>query len=119
MVAGISLVVGGIVAASLMVASVNERAGEIGLRRAVGARSEDIRMQFLIETTATTLAGGAGGIVVGYVLAQMSATRLHLDGVAPWSAALLGIAASIVVGLAAGLLPAQRAARMSPIDALR
>ncbi len=119
LVAAISLLVGGIVAASLMVASVHERAGEIGLRRAVGARSEDIRLQFLIETAATTLAGGAGGIVLGYVLAQMSASRLHLDGVAPWSAALLGIAASIVVGLAAGLFPAQRAARMSPIDALR
>ena len=119
MVAGISLLVGGIVAASLMVASVNGRAGEIGLRRAVGARAEDIRLQFLIETTATTLAGGAGGIVLGYVLARMGATRLHLDGVAPWSAAMLGVAASILVGLAAGLLPAQRAARMSPIDALR
>jgi putative ABC transport system permease protein len=119
MVAAISLLVGGIVSASLMFASVSERAAEIGLRRTVGARTEDIRLQFLVETAATTLAGGVGGIALGFVLAQMSATRLHLDGVAPWSAALLGIAASILVGLAAGLLPARRAARMSPVDALR
>lgn len=119
MVAAISLLVGGIVSASLMIASINERAAEIGLRRAVGARTEDIRLQFLVETAVTTLTGGAGGIVLGYVLAQMGASKLHLDGVAPWSAALLGILASILVGLAAGLLPARRAARMSPVDALR
>lgn len=119
MVAAISLIVGAIVSASLMFASVSDRAGEIGLRRAIGARTEDIRLQFLVETAATTVAGGAGGIVLGYVLAQWSATRLHLDGVSPWSAALMGIAASILVGLAAGLLPAQRAARLSPVDALR
>ena len=119
MVAAISLLAGGIVSAALMVASVNERAAEIGLRRAVGARSEDIRLQFLIETTATTLAGGVAGILLGYVLAHMGATHMHLGSVAPWGAATLGIVSSIAVGLAAGLLPAQRAARMSPVDALR
>jgi len=119
MVAAISLLAGGIVSASLMVASVNERAGEIGLRRAVGARTEDIRLQFLIETAATTVVGGIAGILLGYVLARMGATKMHLGPVAPWNAALLGIAASILVGLAAGLLPARRAARMSPVDALR
>ena len=119
MVAAISLLAGGIVSAALMVASVNERTAEIGLRRAVGARSEDIRLQFLIETTATTLAGGVAGILLGYVLAHMGATHMHLGSVAPWGAALLGIVSSIVVGLAAGLWPAQRAARMSPVDALR
>jgi putative ABC transport system permease protein len=119
MVAAISLLAGGIVSATLMVASVNERAAEIGLRRAVGARTQDIRLQFLIETTATTLAGGVAGILFGYVLAHMGASHMHLGSVAPWGAALLGIVASIVVGLAAGLLPAQRAAQMSPVDALR
>jgi len=119
MVAAISLLAGGIVSAALMVASVNERSAEIGLRRAVGARSEDIRLQFLIETAATTLAGGVAGILLGFVLAQMGATKMHLGAVAPWSAALLGIVSSIVVGVGAGLWPAQRAARMSPVDALR
>jgi putative ABC transport system permease protein len=119
MAAGISLLVGGIVSASLMYASVTERSAEVGLRRAIGARAEDIRLQFLVETASTTLFGGALGIALGFGLARMSATHLHLDGVAPWSAALLGIAASIMVGLAAGLLPARRAARLSPVDALR
>jgi putative ABC transport system permease protein len=119
MVAAISLLVGGIVSAGLMIASVSERANEIGLRRAVGARAEDIQLQFLVETAATTLAGGVLGIVLGFVLARMGAVKMHLDGVEPWSAALLGIAASCAVGFAAGLLPARRAARMSPVDALR
>jgi len=118
-VAAISLLAGGIVSATLMVGSVNERAAEIGLRRAVGARTEDIRLQFFVETTATILAGGVAGILFGYVLAHMGATHMHLGSVAPWGAALLGIVSSIVVGLAAGLLPAQRAAGMSPVDALR
>ncbi|HEY1985153.1 MAG TPA: ABC transporter permease [Terracidiphilus sp.] len=119
LVAAISLLAGGIVSSTLMVASVSERAAEIGLRRAVGARTEDIRLQFLVETTATTLAGGVAGILFGYVLAHMGAAHMHLGSVAPWGAALLGIVSSTVVGLAAGLLPAQRAARMSPVDALR
>jgi putative ABC transport system permease protein len=119
MVAAISLLAGGIVSATLMVASVNERVDEIGLRRAVGARTEDIRLQFLVETATTTVAGGVAGILLGYLLAQMSAIHMHLGSVAPWGAALLGILCSIVVGFAAGLLPAKRAARMSPVDALR
>lgn len=119
LVAAISLLVGGIVSASLMYASVNERAAEIGLRRAVGARTQDIRLQFLVETAATTVCGGVGGIVLGYVLATMGANKMHLDGVAPWSAAIVGIISSIFVGLAAGLVPARRAAHLSPIDALR
>ena len=119
LVAAISLLVGGIVSASLMYASVNERVAEIGLRRAVGARTQDIRLQFLVETAATTVCGGVGGIVLGYVLATMGANKMHLDGVAPWSAAIVGIISSVFVGLAAGLVPARRAAHLSPIDALR
>jgi putative ABC transport system permease protein len=119
LVAGVSLLVGAIVAASLMLVSVNERAGEIGLRRAVGARTEDIRLQFLIETAATTLAGGIGGILLGYIAARFGASRMHLGDIEPWNAAGLGIAASTLTGLIAGLVPAMRAARMRPVDALR
>jgi len=115
----IALIVGGIVSASLMLASVNERVAEIGLRRAIGARTQDIRLQFLLETTMTMLAGGLGGVVFGYVVAQLGATRMHLDGVNPWLAALLGVFASGLVGFLAGVLPALRAARLHPAEALR
>jgi putative ABC transport system permease protein len=117
--ASIALIVGGIVSASLMLASVNERVAEIGLRRAIGARTEDIRMQFLLETTMTMLAGGLGGVVLGYVVARLGASRMHLDGVNPWLAALFGMFASSLVGFVAGILPALRAARLHPAEALR
>ena len=119
LVAAVSLIVGGIVSASLMALSVKGRTSEIGLRRAIGARARDIYLQFLVETAATTLAGGLGGIALGYALARLGATRMHLGSISPWSAAVLGISASILVGLAAGLLPARQAARMTPLDALR
>jgi len=119
LVAAVILVVGGIVSAGLMLASVNQRVAEIGLRRAVGARAEDIRLQFLLETTGTTLAGGIAGIVLGYFGAELGASRMHLGSITPWLAALMGIVASTVVGLASGLLPALRAARPSPAEALR
>jgi putative ABC transport system permease protein len=119
LVAGISLVVGGIVAASLMLVSVNERVGEIGLRRAVGARPGDIRLQFLIETAATTLAGGLAGIALGYLGVRMGASKMHLENILVWNAAFLGIAVSTLIGLLAGLVPALRAARLNPADALR
>lgn len=117
--ASIALIVGGIVSASLMLASVNERVAEIGLRRAIGARTQDIRLQFILETTMTMLVGGLGGVVFGYVVAQLGASRMHLEGVNPWLAALLGVSASTVVGLLAGVMPALRAARLHPAEALR
>ena len=119
LVAAIALVVGGIVSASLMLTSVNERVAEIGLRRAIGARPEDIRLQFLLETTITILAGGLGGIALGWLVAELGANRMRLGTVSPWIAALVGIVASAVVGLIAGVLPALRAARLHPAEALR
>jgi putative ABC transport system permease protein len=119
LVAAIALVVGGIVSASLMLVSVNERVAEIGLRRAIGARSQDIRLQFLFETAMTMLAGGVGGVGFGYAVAQLGARRMHLDGINPWMASLLGVLASSLVGLLAGVLPALRAARLHPAEALR
>ena len=119
LVAAVSLVAGGIVSTSLMLASVNERTAEIGLRRAVGARAEDIRLQFLFEAAATTVAGGIAGIALGYAGARLGASRMHLGDITPWTAALIGLSASTVVGVAAGLLPALRAARLHPTEALR
>ena len=119
LVGAIALVVGGIVSASLMLASVNERVAEIGLRRAIGARPEDIRLQFLLETTITILAGGLGGIALGWLVAELGANRMRLGAVSPWIAALVGIVASGVVGSIAGVLPALRDARQQPAEALR
>jgi len=119
LVAGISLAAGGVVAASLMLASVSERVGEIGLRGAVGARPRDIQLQFLLETAVTTLGGGLGGLVVGAAAAQIVARRWGLDGIVSWQAVVLGILAAAVTGLLAGVVPARRAARLQPVDALR
>jgi putative ABC transport system permease protein len=113
------LIVGGVVAATLMLASVNERTGEIGLRRAVGARAEAIRWQFMIETAVVIIVGALGGIVLGYVGAQLVANRMRLDGVFSWTAVAVSLLASTLVGLLAGVAPARRAARLRPADALR
>lgn len=117
--AGLVLVVGGIVAATLMLASVTERVGEIGLRRAVGARPEDIQRQFVIETAGTTLAGGVAGVALGYIALRILAAHLQLAGVFSWAAVLVGLAGAILTGWLAGVVPARRAARLHPVDALR
>jgi putative ABC transport system permease protein len=119
LVALVSLLVGGIVSASLMLASINERIGEIGLRRAVGAAAADIRLQFLLETAATIVIGGLVGIAFGYAVAELAANRMHLGSANPWLAAALGLLASSLVGLLAGILPAVRAAHLQPAEALR
>ena len=118
-VAAVSLVVSGIVSASLMLSSIHDRIGEIGLRRAVGAGSADIRVQFLLETATTIVLGGLGGIALGYLVAEIAASRMHLGPANPWIAAALGILASSLTGLLAGVLPALRAARLEPAEALR
>lgn len=117
--ASVSLLVGGIVSASIMVGSISERTGEIGLRRATGACAADIRLQFLLETAITIIGGGMGGMVLGFIAAELAATLMHLGTANPLSAAAIGITASTVVGFLAGVLPATRAARLQPAEALR
>ena len=116
---GISLVVGAVVIMNIMLMSVSERTREIGLRKSLGARRKDILMQFLIEAGALSGLGGLLGIGLGVGLAALVAAFSPLPAeVAPWSIGL-AILLGVGVGLAAGVYPATRAARLDPIEALR
>lgn len=115
----IVLLVGGVVAATLMLGAVNARIGEIGVRRAVGAEPKHIGQQFLAETLVTVVGGGVVGIALGFGAAGMVASRLKLELGFSWKIVLLGVVMSALTGLLAGVLPARRAARLQPADALR
>ena len=116
-VAAISLLVGGIGVMNIMLVSVTERTREIGIRKAIGARRSDIVSQFLLEATMLSLFGGLIGVVVGVIGAQFTILGVQ-PVIAPYSVALaFGVA--IAVGLVFGIYPANRAASLRPIDALR
>jgi putative ABC transport system permease protein len=118
-VASVSLIVGGISIMNIMLVSVTERTREIGLRMAVGARRRDIRRQFLIEALALALAGGLVGAVLGAIAAVAIALKAGWPIlISPW-AVVLACAFAGLVGIAFGLYPAHRAARLDPIVALR
>ena len=116
-VSGMSLVVGAIVIANIMFVSVVERTREIGLRKALGARSKDIRRQFLVEATLLSLSGGLVGAALGS-LAAAGISAVFPAAVRP-QFILLGLALAVVVGVVAGLAPSAVAARKTPIEALR
>ena len=115
----LALVIGGIGILAVMLVSVRERVREIGLRRAVGARRGDIRLQFLLESALLATAGGAAGVVAGFTVAGFAALIGPWDLVLSWQAAVAGLICSTVVGLAVGVIPADRAARLLPAEALR
>jgi putative ABC transport system permease protein len=117
--AAISLVVGGIGIMNIMLVSVTERTREIGLRMSIGARSSDILGQFLTEAVLLCVVGGLLGLVTGVAIAILMATAFKWAVyISPW-AAILAIAASAFVGVVFGFVPARRAARLNPIEALR
>jgi putative ABC transport system permease protein len=118
-IAGISLLVGGIGIMNIMLATVLERTREIGVRRAVGARSRDIRFQFIVESFAISLIGGLAGIVAGLALARGVAAYAGWETIVTGASILLSTGVAMAVGLASGIYPASRAAGLDPIEALR
>jgi putative ABC transport system permease protein len=114
----VALLVGAIGVANIMVISVLERRSEIGLRRALGATRGQIRAQFLAEAVLLSLAGGAGGVVLGAAATAIYARVHHELLVIPTRAWAGGLATALLIGALAGLFPAIRAARMSPTQAL-
>jgi len=118
-IAGISLLVGGVGVMNIMLVSVSERTREVGLRKAVGARTRDVLRQFLLEAVALTVSGGVVGIVLGIagalLVARLSPVPAAITG---WSVAL-AFGVSVAVGIFFGVYPARKAARMQPVAALR
>jgi len=119
LVAGIALVVGGVVVANIMLLSVSERRREIGLRKAVGARARYILGQFLMESVVVTFLGGIAGLLLGVVGNLLMERFTGTPALLTWHVMAVGVLFSTVVGLAAGLHPARKAAAMAPVDALR
>jgi len=119
LLAAVSLFIGGIVVANLMLMGVNERRAEIGLRKAVGARDRDIWLQFLLESSLVTVVGGVLALLVGALGLAVVGRAMEGVSVMPWEAATLGLVAAVAVGLLAGVFPARRAAALEPVQTLR
>jgi putative ABC transport system permease protein len=123
-IAAISLLVGGIGIMNIMLVSVTERTREIGLRKALGARKRDILIQFLTESSVLSLIGGIVGIILGWLIAFIvgkvaAATGNNFTPIVGLDAILLATIFSAAVGLFFGIYPANRAASLEPVEALR
>jgi ABC-type antimicrobial peptide transport system permease subunit len=118
-VAGVSLVVGGIGIMNIMLVGVTERTREIGLRRAIGARQGDILAQFLVEAIVLSALGGLLGALLGAGVSQVLARWTGWTVKVTPESLLLALSASALVGLLSGWLPARRAAGLDPVEALR
>jgi len=118
-IAGVSLIVGGIGIMNIMLVSVTERTREIGLRMAIGAKGRDVRLQFLVEAVALSLIGGGIGIALGFGLAEGMQRWMSWPARVPANAVGMAFGFAAAVGVFFGFYPAQKAARLDPIDALR
>lgn len=118
-IAGISLIVGGIGIMNIMLVSVTERTREIGIRKAIGAKKKDILVQFLIEAIVLSGIGGMLGVVIGIGSAEILSTVLDYAVAISWWAVGLAVSFSVVIGVVFGIFPANKAANLSPLEALR
>ncbi|MNP27844.1 putative ABC transporter permease YknZ [compost metagenome] len=118
-IAGISLFVGGIGIMNIMIVSVNERTREIGIRKAIGAKKFDILAQFMIESIVLSGLGGVLGVGIGiagsWLLGKYSALTVFIS----WDMVLISFIFSLLIGVIFGMMPANKAARLRPIHALR
>lgn len=119
LVASISLIVGGIGVMNIMLVSVSERTHEIGIRKAVGASSSNILLQFLFESLVLSIMGGIAGFVIGYVLAFLVSLVTPFEPFVSWQILAVTGATSLVVGILFGIYPAIKAARKNPIESLK
>jgi len=118
-IAAVSLLVGGIGIMNIMLVSVTERTREIGVRKAVGARRRDILAQFLTEALVVSITGGGIGILLGWLISMLVSSLAGWPVSVTVSSIILAVGFSAVIGIIFGLWPAQKAARLNPIEALR
>jgi putative ABC transport system permease protein len=118
-IAGISLLVGGIGIMNIMLVSVTERTREIGIRKAIGAKRRDILFQFLIESMALSGLGGVLGIGLGIGMAKMASSLIKLEVSFSFQVIVAAFAFSVLIGIVFGMFPANKAAKLKPIEALR
>jgi putative ABC transport system permease protein len=118
-IVSIFMVVGGVVIMNIMLAVVSERTHEIGIRKSVGARRQDILNQFLVESSMLAATGGLIGVALAWILAALVRSLTPVPMAVPISAVLIGVSLSTAVGLFFGIYPAQQASKLDPIQALR
>jgi putative ABC transport system permease protein len=118
-IVSIFMVVGGVVIMNIMLAVVSERTHEIGIRKSVGARRQDILNQFLVESSMLAGMGGFIGVALAWIVAALVRNFTAVPMAVPASAVLIGLSLSTAVGLFFGIYPAQRASKLDPIEALR
>lgn len=118
-VAGIALIVGGVGVMNIMLVSVAERTEEIGIRMSLGAKRQDILLQFLVESMMITVFGGVIGIGLGMVISFGVEKFTRLPAHVPWQVILLSFLFSAIIGIVCGLYPANKASKLQPIEALR